>query len=299
MSDTEDALKGEAMFDASTFLSTCHKRSARFGALAMALAKAQGEFTKIAKGHVATVTSDKGNYKYGYAELSDYVEVARGPLARNGLAVLQPPIFDSNGFVVVETILVHGESEQWMSTELYMRPANDRPQTLASTITYARRYAYTAILGLVAEREDDDGQAGNGNGEERERASARQDRRREQAPSSKSDTKPPQGQPGAAPPPQRDPPAAAAAAAAQNPEKKPADPCEVVGRMMSAIQVLDGQAGAGGEGIAKAMELLGGKAPRDLDRAVAIALLGGTEAPGALRKLRDDLKARAAAKTTD
>lgn len=67
--------------------------------------------------------------------------------------------------------------------------------------------------------------------------------------------------------------------------------------MMSAIQVLDGQAGAGGEGIAKAMELLGGKAPKDLERGVAIALLGGADAPGALRKLRDDLKARAAAKT--
>ena len=65
--NTEESLKGEVMFDKTTFLSTCHKRSAKFGALAMALAKAQGEFTKIAKAHTATVNSDKGSYKYGYA----------------------------------------------------------------------------------------------------------------------------------------------------------------------------------------------------------------------------------------
>lgn len=284
---TEDALKGEALYDASTFVSTCHRRSAKFGTLAAALAKAQGEFTKITKGHVATVTSDKGSYKYGYAELSDYVEVARGPLARNGLAVLQPPIFDSNGFVVVETILVHGESEQWMSTEFYMKPANDKPQTLASTITYARRYAYTSILGLVAEKEDDDGNAGNGNNASQEPPAAR-------------GQKPPKGNRREPPPPAppRDPPPQGAPPAQTAPEKKPEDPRDVVARMMSAIQVLDGQAGAGGEGIAKALELLGGKAPRDLERADAIALLGRTgEGPGALRKLRDDLKARAAAKT--
>lgn len=174
----EEELKGVAMYDASTFVSTCHRRSAKFGTLAAALAKAQGEFTKIAKAHTATVKSDKGDYKYGYAELSDYVEVARGPLARHGLAVLQPPIFDSNGFVVVETILVHGESEQWMSTEFYMKPVNDKPQTLASTITYARRYAYTSILGLVAEKEDDDGNVGNVHRGARIRVTSARHRRR-------------------------------------------------------------------------------------------------------------------------
>lgn len=149
--------------DAEAIVSSCHRRSRKIGKLAIALAAAQGEFVTVQRGNTAKVESEKANYSYKYAELSDYMDVARGPLSRHGLAVMQPPIYDANGCVVVETLLVHGESEQWLANELYLMPKDAKPQSIGSAITYARRYAYTAILGMIAEKEDDDGNEAQGN----------------------------------------------------------------------------------------------------------------------------------------
>lgn len=144
-------------------VTVCHRRSKRFGALATALAKAQGEFTTIKRGNTANIEGGKAQYSYKYAELSDFVEVARGPLSRHGLSVVQPPVYTEAGVVVVETILMHGESEQWMSCLMHVVPKDGAPQSVGSAITYARRYAYGSLLGLVAEKDDDDANAAQGN----------------------------------------------------------------------------------------------------------------------------------------
>lgn len=142
------------------------RRSEKIGALAVALAKAQGRFEVVKRANTAQVDSKKGagsSYGYKYAELGDFMEMAKGPLSENGLAVMQVPTVDEQGCVVVETILVHGESDQWIASDFYLVPNDHRPQSIGSAVTYARRYAYTAILGMISDREDDDGNRAQGN----------------------------------------------------------------------------------------------------------------------------------------
>jgi hypothetical protein len=67
------------------------------------------------------------------------------------LTVVQLPCDDG----AVQTVLGH-TSGQFISAILKLKPVKEDPQGAGSAITYARRYAYAAILGLVSD-EDDDG----------------------------------------------------------------------------------------------------------------------------------------------
>ena len=58
------------------------------------------------------------------------------------------------------TKLTHTESGQWQSSIAVVPLPKADPQGMGSAITYARRYALTAMLGLVTE--DDDGEAACG-----------------------------------------------------------------------------------------------------------------------------------------
>jgi hypothetical protein len=120
--------------------------------LATALALAQAEFKPIIKDK--TVTS--GSYKYRYADLASVREAVTPALAKNGLAIVQT--FRPNGGVhqYVDTLLVHSSGESISSS--YQIPATGKQQEIGSAITYARRYSLCAILGVVAE-DDDDGNA--------------------------------------------------------------------------------------------------------------------------------------------
>ena len=115
--------------------------------LAAALAKAQGQMQSAKK--------DVNNpfYKSKYADLASIVEAIKGPLSDNGLAYSQLTDVDDSG-VCVETILMHTSGE-WICGKLKMpvAKAND-PQALGSSMTYCRRFALQAIVGLSAEDDD-------------------------------------------------------------------------------------------------------------------------------------------------
>lgn len=86
--------------------------------LAMALAKAQGEFTAAERDHIAKVMSKKGegsSYQYAYADLQAYLEVCRKPLADNGLAFIQNVGVDGQK-ATVTTFLTHA-SGQWIESD--------------------------------------------------------------------------------------------------------------------------------------------------------------------------------------
>jgi hypothetical protein len=114
--------------------------------LACALAKAQGNITGARK--------DSANpfFKSKYADLASCWDACRKPLSDNGLAVIQIPEVGIE-FVTIMTLLVH-ESGQWIRSRLPMKPKDFSPQSLGSTITYARRYALAAMVGL-AQTDDD------------------------------------------------------------------------------------------------------------------------------------------------
>lgn len=130
-------------------------QSQTIGALADALAKAQGAMESPAKTKRAKIESQKGSYSYTYADLADVIEATKKPLSANGLSVAQIISYDGSGLILT-TQLQHASGEWLRST--YPLPLHQRPQDQGSAITYARRYALCALLGIAAE-DDDDGQA--------------------------------------------------------------------------------------------------------------------------------------------
>lgn len=119
--------------------------------LAAALSKAQGVMAPAAK--------DTNNpfFKTRYADLASIWEAARKPLADNGLAVCQTTSM-TDGEVHLITTLMHTSGE-WITGELSLPPTKRDPQGYGSAITYMRRYALAAIVGVSPE--DDDGNDGS------------------------------------------------------------------------------------------------------------------------------------------
>jgi hypothetical protein len=120
--------------------------------LATALAKAQGALEGAAK--------SKANpfFKSKYADLASVWEACREALSANGLAVVQSASAQG-AHVTVTTLLLHS-SGQWVRDGLTMTAKADDPQGVGSAITYARRYALAAFVGVAPE--DDDAESAMG-----------------------------------------------------------------------------------------------------------------------------------------
>lgn len=138
--------------------------------LAEALSKAQSEFTVVPKLHSAKIpTKSGGEYSYRYADLADTVEAARPILAQNGLAVSHFPDFE-DGYDILSTRLLHTSGE-WLEASMRLFLSAENPQAHGSAITYAKRYAFSSIIGLVADEDDDGGAATHHGGSNAPRAS--------------------------------------------------------------------------------------------------------------------------------
>ncbi len=125
--------------------------------LAEALSKAQGQIKGALK--------DSANpfFKSRYADLASVWDACRKELSENGLSVVQVPEF-LDGKPIIVTMLMHSSGE-FIYGELPMNPVKDDPQGVGSAITYARRYALSAFVGIAPE--DDDGNAASGKTETR------------------------------------------------------------------------------------------------------------------------------------
>jgi hypothetical protein len=104
-------------------------------------------------------------YNSTYADLSSVWESCREILAKNGLCVIQGNSVGAANTLIVETILIH-ESGQWVQSELCLPLSKADPQGVGSAMTYGRRYGLAAIVGIVADADDDGNAASakNGNG---------------------------------------------------------------------------------------------------------------------------------------
>jgi len=127
-------------------------QSENINELALALSKAQSHMTGALK--------DSANpfFKSKYADLNSVWDACRNQLSGNGLCVIQTTDL-ADGLVVVRTTLAHS-SGQWISGVLPVKAKDDGPQAQGSGITYARRYALAAIVGLA--QIDDDAEAAQG-----------------------------------------------------------------------------------------------------------------------------------------
>jgi hypothetical protein len=106
--------------------------------------------------------STNPHFKTAYADLASIWDACRAPLANAGLSVVQLVSSDATqgvphcGHAIIETILAHSSGE-WVSSTLAVPLTKSDAQGLGSAITYGRRYALAAIVGVCPA--DDDGEA--------------------------------------------------------------------------------------------------------------------------------------------
>lgn len=153
---TIQSVPEDVMQQASDGFTACPS-SGRIELLIDALAKAQAEFGPIEKDKTAKIMSAKGNYAYSYADLATVLAVVRPVLAKHGIALFQP-VTMHNGTVNIKTVLAH-RSGQWLSDEIGFKSGEGDPRSVASVITYGRRYGLTTMIGVAPSDEDDDGAA--------------------------------------------------------------------------------------------------------------------------------------------
>ena len=119
--------------------------------LNQALSKAQGQLEGALK------DSKNPFYKSNYADLEAVWGVARQPLADNGLAVTQTPCKDGTHLI---THLLH-DSGQWTKGYWPILCSKKDSQGFMASVTYARRGALSAMVGVHTT--DDDGNESSGN----------------------------------------------------------------------------------------------------------------------------------------
>lgn len=125
--------------------------------LAGALSKAQGVMAGAKK------DAENPFFKKNYSDLAAVWNAIREPLSSNGLSVVQS-LGTVKGQPCVITYLLHN-SGQSMKSVLAVKPPKPDMQSLGAAISYARRYALSAMVGVYqVDLDADDDQGDNGNG---------------------------------------------------------------------------------------------------------------------------------------
>ncbi len=135
--------------------------------LGAALHALQQNLPTVAKGN----TADTGKYKYKYADLTDVQEAVFPLLGEYGLTWTTAPTVTEHGFAL-RYKMHHAGSDESVLGDYYLPTGT--PQEIGSAITYARRYALCAVIGLAPHGDDDDGAAANPKPQEPTAASEKQ-----------------------------------------------------------------------------------------------------------------------------
>ncbi len=125
------------------------KQSDEIDLIAAAFVKCQAALEAAPK------TAENPFFHSTYADLASVVSATRPILAAHNLSVVQcfEPS-ESPGILAITTTLLH-ESGQWWSSLLTMPLDKATPQGFGSAATYARRYAYSALIGVITEADGD------------------------------------------------------------------------------------------------------------------------------------------------
>lgn len=126
--------------------------SPTLGALAKALAAAQASLKDAKK------DATNPHFKNRYASLSSVRDALQLVLPKHGLSTVQTTAPHGDAGVCVVTWLLH-ESGEWIRGELFLPVAKKDPQAFGSALSYARRYALAAIVGISSDDDDDAEQA--------------------------------------------------------------------------------------------------------------------------------------------
>ena len=129
------------------------KKSETLTEFSKAFAKTQQEMKQPLK--------DANNpfFKSKYVPLENVVEAITESASKNGLSFTQFPSSDEDGNVTVGTLVMHGSGEWIEYDPIKMKPVKNDPQSIGSAITYAKRYALSAIFGITSDQDDDGNEA--------------------------------------------------------------------------------------------------------------------------------------------
>jgi ERF superfamily len=133
-----------------------HRSSETIGAIASALAKAQGELSNPEKSLTATIRSPfprEGDVTFRYASLASGLDIVRKHLGQHEIATIQTTgIDEASGQIRLTTLLVHASGE-WISSDWPVCAASEiaAPHRMGAALTYARRYALFTLVGIAGE----------------------------------------------------------------------------------------------------------------------------------------------------
>src|SRR6202140_4214322 len=133
-----------------------HRCSESIGAIAAALAKAQGELSNPEKSLIATIRSPfprQGDRTFWYASLASGLEIVRKSLGQHEIATVQTTSIDqAAGIINLTTVLAHSSGE-WIASDWPVCPVSETetPHRMGAALTYARRYALFTLVGIAGE----------------------------------------------------------------------------------------------------------------------------------------------------
>lgn len=120
--------------------------------ISTALAKAQGSIENALK------DSKNPHFQSKFASLASVINAVSAELSKNGIAIVQS-VMPVDSSIMIVTTLSHSSGQWFRSFTPLILSKNDM-QGMGSAITYARRYALSAIVGIT--QEDDDANTATG-----------------------------------------------------------------------------------------------------------------------------------------
>lgn len=135
------------------------EKSEQINELAKALCVFQSECPEIElNSEVSVKTKSGGAYSFKYSTLNNVLKAIKPILKKAGLSYSQLPEDDNS----ITTILMHESGQYLQGNKPLDLPNNVTAQEVGSFITYFKRYSLLAMLGVVAE-DDEDGNIASGN----------------------------------------------------------------------------------------------------------------------------------------
>lgn len=133
-----------------------HQASEHIGAIAAALARAQAELTNPEKTLTAQIRSPflrDDDRTFRYASLAAGLDIVRKTLSQQEIATIQTTRVEAaTGTIQLTTLLAHASGE-WISSDWPVCALKDveAPHRMGAALTYARRYALFALVGIAGE----------------------------------------------------------------------------------------------------------------------------------------------------
>jgi hypothetical protein len=125
------------------------KTSEQIDKISPAIFGLQCALKPIARSKVVSVKGNKASYDFRYAPLDAIMEMLQPLMKDAGLMVVQAVDTDA-----LTTRLMH-TSGQWVESATFLNREHGSMQGFGGEVTYKRRYALSALLGIVSDDDND------------------------------------------------------------------------------------------------------------------------------------------------